>query len=357
MELIHDDVTLASERHQFSVNVLPPNPMFLNPPETIHRTWEADPQQGKSQVLTPSDVELQLLIEFPDTFQREIKSTRLYIDGKLVSENTASPFDRFQWQIQNISQSGTHTLRVEAQDTLDLTGTSLELPVEVVVNPAQSPQFTLPVSKFISNRSLLVVTGVLLAGMALALVLIVQERRNNQLFKKRPKGRSQQARDKLKKHLAGFFDSSQAKREPAKANPGSSSDTIPASARLVRLNEQEQPDPGGIILLVGTEVTFGSDPNRATQVIESPSVDGLHARLHQDEDKKFIIADLGSVAGTWVNFAPVNLHGARLEHGDLINIGRVTFRFELTNPIQNRRATVQVQNPDDTTQYRTGEPK
>ena len=81
---------------------------------------------------------------------------------------------------------------------------------------------------------------------------------------------------------------------------------------------------------------------RATQLLESPTVDGLHARLYRDQDDVFFLADQGSVAGTWVNYAPISTGGARLEHGDLIHIGRVTFRFELTDPSRVKPFEIQV---------------
>jgi pSer/pThr/pTyr-binding forkhead associated (FHA) protein len=36
------------------------------------------------------------------------------------------------------------------------------------------------------------------------------------------------------------------------------------------------------------------------------------------------------VAGTWVNYQPVTGRGQLLQHGDLIHLGRVMLRFELT---------------------------
>jgi len=36
----------------------------------------------------------------------------------------------------------------------------------------------------------------------------------------------------------------------------------------------------------------------------------------------------GSAAGTWLNYAPVSKNGAHLEHGDVVQFGKATFRFE-----------------------------
>jgi pSer/pThr/pTyr-binding forkhead associated (FHA) protein len=57
----------------------------------------------------------------------------------------------------------------------------------------------------------------------------------------------------------------------------------------------------------------------------------VHAVLHWEQGT-FRLVDNGSVAGTWVNYAPVGPQGARLAHGDLIYAGRLGFRFNLREP-------------------------
>jgi hypothetical protein len=111
-------------------------------------------------------------------------------------------------------------------------------------------------------------------------------------------------------------------------------------ARLVGIADAGSPIPRATILLTRPEITLGSDPKQAIQVLDNPSVDGLHARLFQSAEGDFYIADAGSVAGTWVNYAPVAREGIRLEHGDLIHLGRVSFRFELTSPRRIRQPVV-----------------
>ena len=86
------------------------------------------------------------------------------------------------------------------------------------------------------------------------------------------------------------------------------------------------------IPLTGSEITLGSDPQKATLVFPNSSVDPLHARLIRTPDGYYLISDEGSVAGTWLNFTPVSASGCRLIHGDLINIGMVSLRFSEKNP-------------------------
>ena len=76
---------------------------------------------------------------------------------------------------------------------------------------------------------------------------------------------------------------------------------------------------------------MGSDSVKSMVVLDSPTVDGLHARVFQSFDGEYLLADTGSIAGTWLNYAPVSTQGAHLQHGDLIHIGRMAFRFELRN--------------------------
>jgi predicted component of type VI protein secretion system len=113
-----------------------------------------------------------------------------------------------------------------------------------------------------------------------------------------------------------------------------------ASARLVRLSDSGHPIPSASLALARKEITFGSDPQQAITVLDSPSVDPLHARLYHSPENGFMLVDAGSTAGTWVNYAPVSGAGMRLEHGDLVHIGRIAFRFELSQPDAQRQPVV-----------------
>ena len=86
-------------------------------------------------------------------------------------------------------------------------------------------------------------------------------------------------------------------------------------------------------------MTFGGDAAQVTNVLDDPSVSPKHSRLLYD-DGAFIISDIQSVAGTWVNYTPVSSMGVQLEHGDLIHIGRIAFRFELSVPPEQKKPRV-----------------
>ena len=114
-----------------------------------------------------------------------------------------------------------------------------------------------------------------------------------------------------------------------------------APVRLVRFPQGDahstlEPFTGRDLALDRRETTLGSDAHLAMVVLNSPAVSGLHARVLHTPDGKYMLADAGSVAGTWVNYAPVSQQGAHLEHGDLVHIGPLAYRFELATPPKQR---------------------
>ncbi len=81
------------------------------------------------------------------------------------------------------------------------------------------------------------------------------------------------------------------------------------------------------------------------QVIDDPSIEGLHAQLKREPDGVFRLSDAGSIGGTWVNYTPVSQEGVCLEHGDLIHFGRVGFRFQLRDAKQVRKPVLKPKEP------------
>jgi hypothetical protein len=349
--------TIVSKENTFTLTVQPPNPIFLSPPSTVQRYW-VTPEKNSASALSPEKVSLQVMVEFPDQHHRPLKATRLYVNNKLVAENTTEPFDRFDWPITEVTTTTRQMLRVEAVDSLDLTGASSDIPVEVLVDqPAKAA-----VAEHVTTNGMIAVGSVAAAGLVLALVLVFtntqrRAKRKRQGVDKRQmkdpvtqpvdirqdhsrpvKGQSARGKTAPQSIPAGKPASARASSawsNPAWSRPGGfgALGAATAPARLITLDENEQPVTGGAILLTRQEITFGTDPQRATQVLDSPTVNELHARLYRSPEGTFYLADQGSISGTWINYAPVNTSGARLEHGDLIHIGKVMFRFELANPI------------------------
>jgi hypothetical protein len=118
-----------------------------------------------------------------------------------------------------------------------------------------------------------------------------------------------------------------------------------ADAYLNPLPDEENEDTLPPIPIGADGLIFGSDAEAATLLLDDPSVEAVHARLTRQEDGSFRLADEGSIAGTWVNYTPISREGARLEHGDLIHVGRIGFRFTLRRPAQVRKPVIIAEPP------------
>ncbi len=330
---------LSSASKPLFLNVEPPNPILLSPPSMIERKWVKSEGQKESQ-LQPASAGLRIVVEFPDGHERPLKSSRLYVDGALAAENTAPPFDAFTWNLTGYVSDGRHTLRVEVEDDLGLTKSSIEWPVDLAVEP----QKTAPLRAVFTRERLLILGAILAAGVVLVLALVLTGRQS--------RGRRQAGRKALADPLTQPVP---ARIEPpSQPRPGtvrSSSErtTIPrraaagfsdAKAWLVRVSENGaavqadpvQPRSATAIPLVRRETTIGSDARRALYRLDAATVSGLHARIQMTPEGEYRIFDSGSVAGTWVNYAPVPTQGRLLRHGDLVQIGRESFRFQLAQP-------------------------
>ncbi|MEN4099632.1 MAG: FHA domain-containing protein, partial [Anaerolineaceae bacterium] len=307
-------------------------------PSIINRQRQQTADRRDPPRLTPEIAIIPYLVEFPDSYARELSAARLYVDGALAVEKTAGPFEHFQWLLTNYEESGSHVLQVEVEDELGLVARSIETIVQVEVEPIRLSLF----DRFLATGWAPVFAGIGLAGVILILALVIAGRKTAHAVHNQPKIRRKG--DPLVQEVAIRQEQpARGRRVVHKAQPA----TVPrlpdyaqAPAFLVRISESGHPLPSSRIALARKETTFGSDPQQAITVLESPSVDALHARLYYTPEQGYMLVDAGSVAGTWVNFAPVSGAGVRLEHGDLVHIGRIGFRFELSQPQTVRQAIV-----------------
>ena len=80
------------------------------------------------------------------------------------------------------------------------------------------------------------------------------------------------------------------------------------------------------------EMIIGSDPEKANLLLEDSSIHPGHARIEAENQTDFLIYDMGSDAGTYVNYQPVDQNGTRIEHLDIVHFGCFGFCFEVKNP-------------------------
>jgi hypothetical protein len=329
----------VSPEQTFEVTVEPPSAVLLSPPREIVR--ETDPEDKYNlETLAPVSQPLEVLVEFPDDHPRTLARTALLVNGQVVAENTAEPFDTFSWDLTPYQASGTLQVAVEIEDTLGLKRTSLSVPVEVTV--IQPPS---GFAAFLERNRAAVTTGaVVLAGIVLMLVVLIGGRLRMPSAKDRRKARRAETDPVTQPVLVPTEKPREAKSSPLswlRVRP------VIAPAYLSRVTPDGLQAPGAPIALTAREATFGTDPVQATNVLDDPSISPLHCRLRQDDRGNFTIYDQGSVSGTWVNFETVGREGRRLAHGDIVNIGTLSFRFVMRRAPSVPRPRVIPSETDD----------
>jgi len=335
------DFTITTPEREFELAVLPPNVAFVSPPSLIERTSPVENPEEEVKNLTPQSQPMEILVEFPDGFERAIVRTSLYADGQLVDENTASPYEDFTWDLSDYEFSGSHTLKAEVVDSLGLSNTSVDMPVRISIE-RPTPSLLATVSR---NRTVLAGVTVALAGAVLLLVLIVGGRirpTTGRIFR-----RARRKKDPVTQPVEMKTEAAN-QRLPGWINRLHWPQRRPANevyALLFPIAEDLDQKSSPPIQITTSEVTFGRDPALSTRVIEDPSVEEFHARLLRQEDGSFTLCDQGTTAGTWINYTPVSKEGANLQHGDLIHFGRVGYRFTLRDPEKVRRPVVIPKEP------------
>ena len=340
---------ITTPAHEFMLDIQAPQPVFITPPVEVSRVPPQD--RGSRPVedialeeYTPTELDLQILVDFPDGRMRALTSTRLYVDGALVDENREEPFDELTWNLRDYQADGTHTLRVEAEDILGLTGTSIDTFVQLnIEQPAQNP-----LTAISSNTPVLVGLIVLMSGATLLLVLIMGGQIQPHIWgRPRKPAFNFYLRRFLPQPSASAGETPSEKRVERRL-PGwvnriqwpQRRITPRAHAFLSRTSEGSPVSADTPIPITADEVTLGSDPNLAMLVLSDPSVDGLHARLIRTEEGIFYLFDQDSTAGSWVNYALAGPEGTPLSHGDVIHLGRVSFRFTLQQPGPSRKPVI-----------------
>lgn len=335
-EIDREDLQLSSPAVQFELEILPPEPVFVSPPLEIERQpvdKEVSVEEIESGSIdyAPDTRLLQILVAFPDQKARPLRLSRLYVDDALVAENTAPPFDQFQWDLSEYRASGQHLLKVEVVDVLGLVGLSIDTLVQVNV---EQPKVSF-VAGLAKNIPQLAALAALIIASGVILVLILRGRIHPYASLKARQARRRPSpahpiplpkAEAVTRRMPNWF--SRLQRRPRRGEP--------ALAVLTPLPNGSLPtstaDPHTSLPVMMDETFFGCDPNQATFVLDDPSVEACHARLVRSGEGSFRLIDEGSIAGTWVNYEPLGDNGRVLNHGDLIHIGRAAFRFSLPHP-------------------------
>jgi hypothetical protein len=344
LRIDRDNQQLVSTPIEYEIDLRAPNPVFIAPSLEVLRqpqTSDEKEAEGSGQDgYNPQELEYDILIEFPDGRARAIARSALYVDNVVVDEHVAPPYDRFTWQLDGIVQDGQHILQVQVVDNLGLTGVTIETPVLIKVEHSSNSVLDL-----LSGRFPLIAGGALaLSAALLVLVLILGGKlQPRPFFGLGKKGRkSRKTEDPLTAPVPVVIEASLERSMGASPRVQRQVGTTltQADAYLIRLSEEhskviEEPYP-----IQDDVLSIGRNPQRATFILEAPSIEELHASIIKKGDGTYWIMDEGSVAGTWVNYAPVSHEGVRLESGDLVHIGKIGLRFSLRNPVRSRKPVI-----------------
>lgn len=324
MEVVSKGLALTTPSVSFQVNIQPPNPALLAPPEQIVRQNPTSPFDTAG--FQPKQQQITALIEFPDGHPRPLTRTALYVDGQKVSENTSEPFDKFNWDLSGYTASGQHMLAVEAQDQLGLSNRSAPVPVTVTVVLPPGGVFGL----LLRNSATVTISLVVLAGAVVLGIIFLGGRLGLPNLVERRRARAAK-NDPVTQPVPMGMEKPGAPPH-ATAFPWLRRKSVPPQAYLVRLTPDGQPSSGDPIGLTGQEMTFGTDPTQATFILDHPSISPLHARLRINAGSDYQLIDQNSVAGTWVNYVAIPKEGCTLRHGDVVNFGQLIYRFVLNRP-------------------------
>ncbi len=303
LEVALQGQVFRGESTPFFIDIQPPNPMFVTPQSVVTRRVVLD---GSGQEnWTPDIYSIEIQVDFPDDLPREIAESRLYVDGEIVAKRTAHPFDSLTWNLAELIEPGEHTLQVEVIDEWGLSNRTLITPVQIEVDlPEPDPPF--PVQRIILGAVILILA-------AAVVILIIWLARRGWKFPEflRPKVQASSSSEAPTGKVTRI------------QNPDGK-----VYASLIPLDCPAEKHEEFIIPITQTRATFGNDPALASIVMNQPDIGGIQADLYLT-DELFSLRDLGSPAGTWVNYHRIGTEPVRIHAGDIIHFGNSGFRFTM----------------------------
>jgi hypothetical protein len=322
------DQTANSPEVNFNIDLKAPVPSLINSPLQITRSWVKDDQGNLT--LQPDLMTLQIKADFPDGYPRQLKFSRLIVDGKIVIQNTQQPLDYFGWSLKEYRNNGMHTLQVEVEDILGFTSKSIELIIPVNVTPRSSSPLG-QVLDFLGTGGWLIPVGLLLVG---SFYLIYRQRgRIREIIENRRIKNEMEHADPLTQKVLFQNESGSQPQNSIGPEPGEITTIITKEfPRLTWAGKKPAPQGMGMILLDRPEMLVGRNKIQCQIVLKLPSVEKIHALITTTAEGQVKIANRSAKNGTWVNFAPVSSQGANLHSGDLVHFGKAAFRLEISQP-------------------------
>jgi hypothetical protein len=341
-----NDLGLVSTEQTLEIALLPPNVVFVGLPSSIERTrpeqeMDTEPETvpEESKELQPSSQALEVLVEFPDGYPRQISSSTLIVDGVISTSNLTEPFDQFTWDLSSYTTSATHTLQVVITDTLGLSGSSTAMPVEVIIPGSTGFVATLTgYGVWIAGLGLLFLAALIVLGLVISGRLrphiplksrAILPRRTNRSTPTTAAAPTNPNAVTVPRSTSWMNRLHRSSRQASKT----------AAAYLIPFAESDAATKESPIALGEEEIIMGRDPQLTTLVLNDPALAPVHARLRL-EDSAYRLTDAGTIAGTWVNYRAVPAEGVILRHGDIVHLGQTGFQFTSRNPKDIRKAVI-----------------
>ncbi len=297
----------------------------LDAPRNVRRAGSAI--DTPLALLQPAVLPLTATVTWPEGQSRQLTAIAFLIDG--VAQPMAAPLAAgadglipLAWDISE-REAGAYSLSVEVVDELDFRAASTPLAVTIeVVRPSPPTPTAAPTAVPV------VEAAPRPTRFALPLLLLA---------------------------LAGgalLWATRRARRGPA-ATPAPVAAPPPRPPREGHVAVLEWAAAGGeaageAIELTADNVTLGREPGAVDIIIDDPGVSRLHARIRRDATGVYWLYDEGSAAGTFLNYEQLGLAPRPLQHGDVVQLGRVTLRFRLELPGWAGRAAP---GPPDTEEW------
>jgi len=314
----------ASPEIPFSIDLNLPSAVFIDLPNKITRQFSGT---GTRRELQPMVITLQAEVVFPDGYSRQLRATRLYVDGQLITENSAEPFNFFGWPLEDYTFSGERLVSVEVEDILGFRSLSPPRPVMVIVESLYPAWLTTFLEFF--NRGGWILFAILgLGGTVFAGVLL---RRRYQIRAQMPAQEleTEPTIDPLIQSVPGLANSEIESAASNHRTPIYSTPDELAPTPYLKQIGGETTAIKGKLEITEDEHIIGSDPEQASIILAHPSVSPRHTRVQKNPSGNVTIADLHSESGTWINYTPISGAGTVLKNGDLVKIGEFSFRYYL----------------------------
>ncbi len=326
--------SITSEIAKVNLTVEAPNPILINPPLLVARDWVVDVKDARIRDLEPDQVEIEYMYEFLDGHSRELVSARLYVEGEVVQELTQAPFDTFQLDLSPYESDQEILFFVEIEDSLGIKARTQPAVIDITVAPVPLTFWEGLLRLELTPERWIILASVLIAGTVLVTAILLVGKR--QAFWREQAAKRQRKIDPVTQPVK----IKQAEDRSGKGIPGRASIGKQVEAMLIPLNERYELNRKKTVVLDRKEWIVGCDPVQARLVIANAALDDVHARLSRTEQGEYWLRDQNSIAGTWVNFAPITTKGVKLRHGDLIHFAKALYRFELSHATEDREIQI-----------------